>query len=168
MSDAIQTKQARALAKKARWLKWGISLYPPYLGAGISVKSISADFRQVQVQMKLRWYNRNYVGTQFGGSLYSMTDPFYMLMLMQCLGPRYLVWDQASQIDFISPGKGCVQAQFQLSDEQLVDIQRQTAQGEKYLPVFQVNIFDSQQRLIARVQKTVYVRLKPEYRPATQ
>ena len=72
-----------------------LNLYPPYWGTGIFVKKISPDFREIIVQMKMTWYNRNYVNTHFGGSLYSMTDPFFMLMLMQILGKEYIVWDKA-------------------------------------------------------------------------
>ena len=43
--------------------------------------------------MKLSLRNQNYVGSHFGGGLFSMTDPFYMLMLMNVLGSEYLVWD---------------------------------------------------------------------------
>ncbi len=89
-----------------------MTLYPPYLGAGVRVQHISADFRHVKVRMGLGWYNRNYVGTQFGGSLYSMVDPFFMLMLMENLGRDYIVWDKAASIDFIAPGKGPVFAEF--------------------------------------------------------
>ena len=93
---------------KARLLRWFLTLYPPYLGAGVRVQALSADFRHAKVRMGLGWYNRNYVGTQFGGSLYSMVDPFYMLLLMENLGRDYIVWDKAASIDFISPGKGPV------------------------------------------------------------
>ena len=88
---------ANKLARKARLLRWAMNLYPPYLGAGVRVRQISADFRQVQVKMGLGWYNRNYVGTQFGGSLYSMTDPFFMLMIMENLGRDFIVWDKAAR-----------------------------------------------------------------------
>ena len=104
---------------KARLLRWIMTLYPPYLGAGIRVQHMSADFRHVKVRMGLGWYNRNYVGTQFGGSLYSMTDPFFMLMIMENLGRDYIVWDKAASIDFISPGKGPVHAEFRVDDELL-------------------------------------------------
>lgn len=90
---------------KARLMRWIMTFYPPYFGAGVRVKHISDDFRDIQVSMGLGWYNRNYVGTQFGGSLYSMVDPFFMLMLMENLGSRYIVWDKAADIDFISPAK---------------------------------------------------------------
>ncbi|MGZ0704597.1 DUF4442 domain-containing protein [Pseudomonas sp. L5B5] len=151
---------------KARLLRWGLNLYPPYLGAGVRIRHISADFREVQACMGLGWYNRNYVGTQFGGSLYSMVDPFFMLMLMENLGREYIVWDKAAAIDFIAPGKGPVFARFSI-DQALIDqIRLHTAAGQKYLPQLQVEIHDGSGTLVARVDKTLYVRLKPQARQA--
>jgi len=60
-----------------------------------------------------------------------MTDPFYMLMLMNNLGRDYIVWDKAASIRFRKPGKGRVRAEFRLSDEQLDEIRAKlTTQGE--------------------------------------
>lgn len=154
------------LARKARLLPWLMNFYPPYLGAGIRVRHISDDFRQAQVRMDLRWYNRNYVGTQFGGSLYSMTDPFFMLMLLQNLGDDYVVWDKAANIEFVSPGKGRVYADFTITEQLLDEIRQHTAGGDKYLPRLHVEVRDEQGTLVARVQKTLYVRLKPRMRQA--
>ncbi|WP_312929492.1 DUF4442 domain-containing protein [Stutzerimonas nitrititolerans] len=154
------------LARKARLLRWLMNFYPPYLGAGIRVRHISDDFRQAQVRMDLRWYNRNYVGTQFGGSLYSMTDPFFMLMLLQNLGDDYVVWDKAANIEFVSPGKGRVYADFTITEQLLDEIRQHTAGGDKYLPRLHVEVRDEQGTLVARVQKTLYVRLKPRMRQA--
>ena len=150
---------------KARLMRWVMTFYPPYLGAGVSVQHMSADFRQVKVRMGLGWYNRNYVGTQFGGSLYSMVDPFYMLMLMENLGRDYIVWDKAANIDFISPGKGPVYAEFSIDEALLDEVRQQTEGGEKYLPHLKVEIHDGGGTLVARVDKTLYVRRKP---PAKQ
>lgn len=158
--------KARQLARKARFLRWALNFYPPYIGAGVRVRHISADFQQVQVKMGLGWYNRNYVGTQFGGSLYSMTDPFFMLMLMESLGRQYIVWDKAARIDFIAPGKGPVYANFAIDDALLADIRTRTATGEKYLPELHVDVLDGAGTLVARVHKTLYVRLKPRERQA--
>lgn len=151
---------------KARLLRWIMTLYPPYLGAGVSVRHMSTDFRHVKVRMGLGWYNRNYVGTQFGGSLYSMVDPFYMLMLMENLGRDYIVWDKAASIDFISPGKGPVYAEFSIDDALLDEVRRQTEGGEKYLPHLKVQIHDGSGTLVAQVDKTLYVRRKPPARQA--
>ncbi|TBU97112.1 DUF4442 domain-containing protein [Phytopseudomonas dryadis] len=157
---------ARKLARKARLLRWIMNIYPPYLGAGVRVRHIAADFRQVQVKMGLGWYNRNYVGTQFGGSLYSMTDPFFMLMLMENLGSDYVVWDKAASIDFIAPGRGPVFASFAIDQAFIDEVRQRTASGEKYLPELQVEVRDGDGTLVARVHKTLYVRLKPHARQA--
>ncbi|GAB4432049.1 MAG: hotdog fold domain-containing protein [bacterium] len=137
-----------------------LNIYPPFWGTGISVKRISRDYREVVVEMKLRFYNRNYVKTHFGGSLYAMTDPFYMLMLMQILGKNYIVWDKSAQIDFIKPGRGTVRAHFVITDEQIEDILKNTENGQKYLPVFRVDIKDDRDEIVAIVKKTLYVKKK--------
>lgn len=153
---------AKKLARKVRFLRWLLNFYPPYFGAGIKVRYISPDFREVHVSMGLKWYNRNYVRTQFGGSLYSMTNPFYMLMLMENLGRDYIVWDKAAHIEFISPGKGTVHADFKIDEAMLNDVREHTANGEKYLPKYKATIRDDHGTLVARVEKTLYIRRKPE------
>src|SRR5690242_6864509 len=112
----------QALAARSRKLRRFIRLYPPYLGAGVRVTDIAADFRRIEVEMPLRFYNRNYVGTHFGGSLYSMVDPFYMLMLINILGPDYIVWDKSAAIRFKRPGKGVMKATFELTEEKIAEI----------------------------------------------
>lgn len=137
-----------------------LNWWPPFRFAGIAVEYISPDYRQIKVALSLRWYNRNYVGTHFGGSLFSMTDPFYMLMLLQVLGKAYIVWDKSASIEFIRPGKGKVTAQFEITDAILQNIYQQTASGEKYLPEFQINIVDESGEIVARVTKQLYIRRK--------
>lgn len=143
-----------------KWLRLALNFYPPYLGAGVRVRSIAPDFKRVEVEMPLRWYNRNYVGTHFGGSLYSMTDPFYMLMLINILGPEYVVWDQAAEIVFRQPGRGTVRAVFTLTDDQIEEIRRQTADGTPYRPRFTVQVTDKAGEVVAEVVKVLYVRRK--------
>ena len=140
------------------WLRRLLNLYPPYLGAGVRVRYIAPDFRRVTVEMPLRWFNRNYVGTHFGGSLYSMVDPFYMLMLINILGSAYVVWDQAAEIVFRRPGRGTVRAVFTLTDAQIEAIRRETASGRPYRPRFTVQITDPAGNVVAEVVKVLYVR----------
>ena len=141
-------------------MKMLINLWPPYLGAGVRVDTISRDYRRVAVSLKLRWYNRNYVGTHFGGTLFSMPDPFYMLMLMQVLGRDYIVWDKSASIDFVAPGKGRVSAHFELDDATLDTIRSATANGDKYLPELPVRVVDEQGKTVAHIRKTLYIRRK--------
>ncbi len=144
----------------AKKLKRWIAMYPPYLGAGVRVTELAEDFKTIRVEMRLRWYNRNYVGTHFGGSLYSMCDPFYMLMLINILGPEYIVWDKAATIRFKRPGKGVVKAVFQLSDEQIAEIKAAADTQGKVEPQFQVTVTDSEGSVVAEVDKLLYVRKK--------
>jgi hypothetical protein len=114
----------------------------------------------VDVEMKLRFWNANYVGTQFGGSLFAMTDPFYMLMLMAKLGRDYIVWDKAATIRYRKPGKGTVRAEFRLSDSQIDDIREKLKTLPKYEPVFSVEVKDEAGVVIAEVEKVLHVRKK--------
>ncbi len=132
--------------------------YAPFKGAGIRVSSFSADLKQLTVEMPLTSENRNYVGTHFGGSLYAMCDPCYMLMLIELLGEQYVVWDKAASIEFIRPGTGLVQAVFQLSDQDLELIYEKTSRGKKYEPEFTVEVLNEKQELVARVHKTLWIK----------
>jgi len=125
---------------------------------GIRVKHIAPNMKAVDVEMKLRFWNANYVGTHFGGSLFAMTDPFYMLMLMANLGPEYIVWDKAATIRYKKPGKGIVRAEFRLSDGQIDDIRVKLKTLPKYEPVFSVEVKDRAGVVIAEIEKVIYVR----------
>lgn len=141
-------------------MKWGLRFYGPYVGAGIRVENIAQDWRQMRVSMGMKWFNKNIMGTHFGGSLYSMVDPHLMLMLMQILGKSYQVWDQSAQIDFLVPGKGRVYAEFKISDKDLEDILDNTSQGKKYLHQFNVQVLDKEKAVVAETKKIIYVRKK--------
>jgi acyl-coenzyme A thioesterase PaaI-like protein len=151
----------------ARMLRRGMGWWPPFLGAGIRVRSFADDFREAVVELKLGRLNRNYVGTQFGGSLYAMTDPFFAVMLIHNLGGEYLVWDKSGSIEYVAPGRGTVRARFELTGQRLAEIRAQAAGGEKVLPEFQVEVRHARDdSLVALVRKTLYVRLKPRHRQA--
>jgi acyl-coenzyme A thioesterase PaaI-like protein len=149
-----------------RLLAWGMTLWPPYFGAGVRVRRIAPDWREAVVELGLHWWNRNYVGTHFGGSLFAMTDPFFMLLLMHTLDERYLIWDKAGRIDYVAPGRGTVRAHFVLPAERVAEIEAQAAGGGKVLPEFEVDVVHADDgSVVARVHKTLYVRLKPRFRP---
>ena len=144
-----------------RWLRLLMNCWPPFLGAGIRVKRIAPDWSEVDVEMRLTWYNRNYVRTHFGGSLYTMTDPFHMIMTLHRLGPGYIVWDKAGSVEYVAPGRGTVLAGIRISSEQIDDIRQRAANGDKVLPEFAADVVGADGKVVARVRKTLYVRLKP-------
>lgn len=142
-------------------LRRALMLYGPYLGAGVRLDRIDRDFQFIEVSMKLRWYNLNYVGTHFGGSLYSMTDPFYMFILMNRLGPTYIVWDKRAEIDFIRPGTGRVRSRFEISDSEVERIKASVEDKRKTDWVFETDILADDGKVVAHVKKTLYIRRIP-------
>ncbi len=152
--------------KNPKFFRHALNLWPPFVGAGISVDHVADDYRQVSVLLKDRIVNRNYVGCHFGGSLFAMTDPFYMLMFIQILGSKYYVWDLSSRIHFVEPAYGTVRADFVIDEERLESIREATANGQKHEEVFLIDLKDKAGKVVSRVEKTLYFRLKPKYRPA--
>ncbi len=144
----------------ARLLILIANLLFPFRGAGIKIVHASSDYRRVEVEMRLTWFNRNYVGTHFGGSLYALTDPFYMMMLINNLGSDYIVWDKAAKIDFIKPGRGTVRAVFTLTKSDIENIKSTADKQGKYIFDKNVEVLDEAGEVVALVVKTLYVRNK--------
>lgn len=149
-----------------RTFKHVLNLWPPFLFNSVRVTDVAPDWRYLRVELRHHRWNSNYVGTHFGGNLFAMTDPMWMLLLMQVLGKDYFVWDKAGQIDFVKPGKGTVFAEFKLLDADVDAIRAATDGGDKYLHWFPVDILDAQGEVVAKVRKQLYVRRKPKARPA--
>jgi acyl-coenzyme A thioesterase PaaI-like protein len=143
-----------------RYLRFLLNFWPPFLGAGIRVKRLQPDFKEIDVEMKLHRWNTNYVGTHYGGSLYSMADPFFMLMLIENLGSGYIVWDKSATVRFRRPGTGMVTARFQLSDQQIEEIRQALQSSDKIEPTFSVAVTDESGKVVAEVEKTLHIRRK--------
>ena len=149
-------KHAKKLRRLIKWMGW----YPPYLGAGISVTHVSHDARTYKVVLKQRWYNRNIYGTHFGGSIYSMIDPFYVFSAYAYLGDGYILWDQKASIHFVRPGKGTIQATIHIPDEEMARIKETVDNSSKATFEFEGEILDNYGKTVATFAKTIYVRKK--------
>lgn len=147
---------------KPQRLRRFLSFWPPFLFTGIRLEHLDNDWHYAKVRLKLRWYNRNYVGTHFGGNLFSMTDPFWMILVMECLGRDYMVWDQAAEISFVAPGREDVFAEFRVEESVLDELRSAAASGEKVLRWFETEIKTAGGDVVARVRKQLYVRRKRE------
>lgn len=137
-----------------------IWLWPPFLSSGISVKSINEDVTEVVVQKKTNFWNQNYFGTHFGGSLFAMSDPFIVFILMQHMGKEHRVWDIGAEIEFVKATKKTVTASFKVSHEEIEKLKRAALENFKIEPEFAINIVDTDGEVVARVRKKVYIRRK--------
>jgi len=151
-------------SRASRLMRWKFNIFPAYRGSGARVKYIAGDWREVRIELPLSWRSRNYVGTIFGGAMYSAVDPIYMVMLIRILGRDYVVWDKAATIRFRRPGRTTLRATFRLDDAELEAIRAATAGGEAVDRVYNVDLVDAEGVVHASVEKVIYVRRAPSPR----
>ena len=137
-----------------------INMYPPYLGMGVRVRTFRDDFTRFEVELRARWYNRNLFGTHFGGSLYSMCDPFFVFIVTMNLGRGYIVWDKSAAIEFLKPAKGTILGVFEINKERLEEMRNEVDELGKNTYHFEADLVDEAGQAVARVSKEVYVRSK--------
>lgn len=137
-----------------------VNLYPPFLGMGIRIRAHSEDFTRFEVELRERWYNRNLFGTHFGGSLYTMCDPFYVFIVTINFGRGYVVWDKSAGIDFLKPASGTIRAVFEIGTERLEEMRAAVDRAGKQTFHFDADLTDANGTTVARVQKEIYVRKK--------
>lgn len=140
------------------------NLWPPFRGARIKVNYISKDYRIFKVSMKLGLLNRNYLGVHFGGSLFAMSDAFFIIILIRNLGNKYIVWDKAAKIEYKKPGRGTISACFEMSENEILDIRKEADRAGKYIFDRSVDLYDENNEIVATVTKTMYVRAKHSQR----
>ena len=144
-------------SRESRRQRRRFNLFPAYRATGGRVTYVADDFREVRIELRLRWLTRNLVGTLFGGSLYGAVDPHYMVMLMRLLGPDYVVWDKSAAIRFRRPGRGTLSATFRIDEEELAAIRDAVARDGRVDRVYRVELVDADGVVHAEVDKTIYV-----------
>lgn len=145
----------------ASTLRRFFNVWPPFVGSGVHIDRVSEDFREFDVSLRLRPWTRNYVGTQFGGALFAMCDPWWMFGTMRNLGEHdFIVWDKAGDIEFVRPGRTHVHTSIRITDELLGGIREATADGSKHLVWCSNDIVDDHGELVARHRKQLYIRPK--------
>ncbi len=144
-----------------------INFWPPYLGAGIKVKKVNKARTRFLISLRLTNRNRNLFGTQFGGSLYAMTDPFYAFILIMNMGNEYIVWDKSAHIEFVKPGRSKVFVEIKISPERIEEIKKEIETIGKSTYTFETQITDKHQNVIAVVSKEVYIR-KKNFKPSNE
>lgn len=155
----------RTKPKSAEKLRRRLNLWSPLFFTGIRITHLSEDYTHCRATLK-NWRNtKNSHGTQFGGSLFAMTDPIYAMMCNCIFGDKHYVWDKAAHIEFVKAAVGEVYLDCRISHEEIAAIEAAAASGEKHLPEFTVRVFDADNQTIAIAKRTLYVRLKKEFRP---
>ena len=145
---------------KPTTLRHIFNAWPPFLLSGIHVTEMARDWSFARVELRMRPWNRNYVGTHFGGSLFAMADPFWMILVMETLGRDYIVWDKAAEIEFVKAVREPVTVEFQVDPAAIAELRAATADGAWVLRWFETEIRTASGETVARVRKQLHVRLK--------
>lgn len=145
---------------KTKMLKIGVNLFPVFRRMGGRVTYISGDLKEVRMKLPLNLFSRNYVGTIYGGCMFGAADGMYMVMLINLLGPEYIVWDKSGSIQFRKPGRTTLYARFIITDDRLNEIRSELDINESILKDFTVEYRDKEEVLHAVVTKTIYFRKK--------
>ena len=153
------------LPKNSKVARFLINIWPPFFFAGIRVEKLTSDFRYCRVVLKDSRWTRNMNGSQYGGSLFAMTDPIYSLMLILILGDKYFVWDKEAEIEFKKPAIGPTTLECRVSEELLQKIKDSTEGGDKFFPVMVDNLYNQNREIVTTVKRKMYIRLKPAFRP---
>jgi len=147
---------ASAISNKLRC--WSFYVFACYRGTGGRPSFIAEDWSEVRLSLPLSWRTRNYMGTIFGGSIYSAVDPIYMLMLIHRLGKDYIVWDKAASIQFKKPGRESLHARFIVDDEELAAIRAALETQRSTDRTYSIELKDSAGSVCATVEKLIYIR----------
>ncbi len=143
-----------------RLRRHAFNFFPAYRGTGARFTYIADNWREVRIKLPLNWRTRNYVGTIFGGSMYAAVDPVYMVMLINLLGPDYVVWDKAANIRFKKPGQATLYARFVIDQAETEGIKAALLDQPAIDRVYQIDLTDRDGVVHASVEKTIYIRRK--------
>lgn len=145
---------------KSRFMRWAFNLFPAYWSSGGTITCIADDWREVKVKIPLKLRTRNYVGSIFGGSMYSAIDPIYMIMLIRILGDEYIVWDKSASIRFKKPARSTLYAHFKLDEHELNTIRQLTAENPSIDRTYLVELVDQAGVVHATIDKVIYIKRK--------
>lgn len=148
-------------------MRRALNLWPPFLAAGVRITQLLPGFAGATVLLRVRPWNANYFGTAFGGTLFAMSDPFWVLLLINRLGKEYRVLDARAEIDFLAMGRGDLRTTFEVPQSLVDQLRAEADSGEKVLHWLTNEVVDRDGVVVARIRKQIYVR-KRRARPAPQ
>ncbi len=137
-----------------------VNLATPMRNSGVKVVHISPDWQRWTLRLRLSRKTRNYVGTHYGGTLYSSMDPHFMLAWMHILGRDHIVWDKAATIRFRKPGRGTLRGSLEITDAEIAAVRSRCQTEPKVDVTHSFCWIDRDGNTVAEVEKVVQIRRK--------
>jgi hypothetical protein len=162
---ATISKVLEKVMSKASIYKYGFNLSPMYRRSTGRIYEVSDDLLSVKVRIKLTYKNSNYVGSIFGGSLFSATDPIFMIQLINILDNNYVVWDKAATIKFKRPAKETCYVDFIFTKEEIIQIKNDVAEKKEIDLIKNIKLTNKDKSIVfAEVSKVIYIADKQYYK----
>ena len=135
-----------------------------YKNTGGKLIKVSDDLHYIKIQLLFNYKTRNYVGTIYGGHMYSSVDGIYVIQLIHILGDNYIVWDKSAKIKFKRPANKTLFADFKISDKLIEQIKNDIVKDKKKDYNLFVNLTDINGNIYAQVEKVIYIASKEYYK----
>jgi len=150
MTESLKSRVTRIL----------FNYVPMFWSTGAKITYLADDCKEMHLKLPLNCRTRNYVGTIFGGSMFSSTDVLYFLLVRKNLGEAYIVWDKASCIRFKKPGTGTLYTRAVISDDEIEIIKTELLNTDKIDRVYYLDLVDESGDICASVEKTIHIQNK--------
>ena len=144
--------------------KYGFNWSPMYRRTVARIKYVSRDIKTVKIEIPLSYKNVNYAGSIFGGSLFSATDPIYMVQLIQILGDDYIVWDKSASINYKKPARSKAYAIFEFNEAEIDEIITTVQRDGRLNITKQLDLTDKNGEVFAKIEKVIYISTKAYYK----
>ena len=145
----------------ANELKWMLNLWFPFLLNRIKILSISNDFTEMEVKLNHSFWNRNPNKSVWGGSIASVLDPFFPIMIKQILlreGIRTDFFSKSINIDFIKQVQSNILFNFKITNSQINVAKKSLINTNKYEDWHTVNGIDVAGNICVNGKVQVYLR----------
>ncbi|RFZ94332.1 DUF4442 domain-containing protein [Mucilaginibacter conchicola] len=142
-------------------LKWIMRFYPPLLFQRIWVQRFHNGFKGVEVKVFKSFFNKNYNGTIFGGTIFAAADPFLPVLFDRILyspDRKLRIWSKSSRIDFLKPANSTLKFSIVIDDHHIKEALEILETIGKYEKTFLVDIFNADGEVCASLQNEVYIR----------
>ena len=123
------------------------------------LKSISSDFKEINVILKKSIFNINYYKSIYGGSIFSACDPYFPIMYYHIFKNRKLiVWVKSAEINYIKPAYSSLKLNFKIQDSQIKEIEQGLLKDGKHEIINEVKAISLENVICAEAKITVYLR----------
>ena len=151
--------------RKHTLFKYGFNLSPMYRTSTARLIEVSEDLLKVRVKLPIKYNNRNYVGSIFGGSMFAAVDPIPMVQLINLLDSEFIVWDKSAEIFFRAPAREDLYADFEYTEKELEEIKKSVSEdGELEIVKSTLLTNKSGSKTYCEVKKRVYIATKAYFK----